>query len=62
MLWQILATQRKVERASGNEAAAERLIKQAREVVNYIAEHAGEMRATFLARPDVQAVLTPKLK
>jgi tetratricopeptide (TPR) repeat protein len=57
VLWQILATLADVEESCGDAAAAKRLREQARNVVSYIAEHAGELRATFLARPAVAQLL-----
>ncbi|MGD8806621.1 MAG: AAA family ATPase [Chloroflexota bacterium] len=59
VLWQILASLAEVEDACGNTELAERVRERAREVVSFIAEHAGEMRESFLARPEVQAVLMP---
>ncbi len=53
ILWKILATQSELERACGNEAAADRIRDQARAVVDDIAAHAGEMREVFLAQPAV---------
>lgn len=44
-----------LEAAGGS--AAERLRDEAREVVGYIVEHAGELRETFLAQPEVGALL-----
>jgi DNA-binding SARP family transcriptional activator len=58
VLCQILASLADVEDACGNAVAAENLRDEAREAVSYIAEHAGELRESFLARPEVQAVLT----
>jgi hypothetical protein len=54
-LWQILATLSNLERIGGNKSEAEKLRGQAREILDYIAEHAGsaELRATFLAQPAV---------
>ncbi|UCG25624.1 MAG: AAA family ATPase [Chloroflexota bacterium] len=57
MLWKILATCSKLERACGDEAAAERLRDQARLAVCDIAAHAGEMRAVFLGQPAVAQLL-----
>ena len=58
VLWQILVSPAEVEEACGNPETSERVCDEARKVVSYIVEHAGELRETFLARPDVQAVLT----
>jgi hypothetical protein len=43
----------------GNTAEADSLRAQAREVVSYIADHAGgeEMRTSFISLPEVQSVL-----
>jgi hypothetical protein len=57
VLWQILVTMANVEEACGDADAAERLRDEARTVVADIAEHAGEMREMFLARPDVVSLL-----
>jgi hypothetical protein len=62
VLWQILVSLAEVEEACGDAETAERLRDEARKVVSYIVEHAGELRGTFLAGPDVQAVLSRKLK
>lgn len=58
MLWQIQAALAEVETRQGDEAAAERLRRQARAIVTGIADHAPtpELRASFLARPSVRAV------
>jgi adenylate cyclase len=58
MLWQILAVLAEIDDQYGDAAQAELLRDQAREVIRYIADHAGspELRASFLARPDVRAV------
>jgi tetratricopeptide (TPR) repeat protein len=58
ILWQILASLAEVEEDYGDAEAAGRLREQAREVVCYISEHAGELQETFLARSDVQSILT----
>lgn len=57
IMWRILATQSELERACGDEAAASRLRAQARALVTDILEHAGELRATFLAQPAVAELL-----
>ena len=62
VLWQILLSLADVEAACDNDDTVESLRDEARKVVDYIVEHAGEMRELFLAWPDVQAVLTRKLK
>jgi tetratricopeptide (TPR) repeat protein len=60
ILWQILATLSELEEGWGDRAAAQRLNDQAREVIDYIAENAGELRDTFLAQPAVAAVLAER--
>jgi len=59
--WPILWELSQLERAAGNTAEAERLRQQAREIVAYIADHAGsnELSASFLALPEVRAILSP---
>jgi tetratricopeptide (TPR) repeat protein len=57
ILWKILATLSEVEKASGNTDLAEKLLDQARAVVEDIAEHAGEMREVFLGQPAVVQLL-----
>ena len=57
VLWQILVSSAEVEEAYGDAEAAGKLCDQARAVVADIAEHAGELRETFLARPDVVSLL-----
>ncbi len=56
MLWQILALQAAL---TDEPAQAEALLAQARAIVLSIADHAGspELRASFLARPAVRAVI-----
>jgi predicted ATPase/class 3 adenylate cyclase len=57
--WQILVTLGELEEMGGNTAEADSLRAQAREVVSYIADHAGgeEMRTSFISLPEVQSVL-----
>jgi tetratricopeptide (TPR) repeat protein len=57
VLWQILVSLAEVEEACGDVETAERLRDEAREAVSYIVEHAGELRETFLARPEVVSLL-----
>ncbi|MFQ5593143.1 MAG: hypothetical protein ACE5HA_03240 [Anaerolineae bacterium] len=59
MLWQILAALAEIEGQRGRMAEAENLRAQAREVIAFIADHTGtsELRASFLAQPEVHAVL-----
>ena len=56
LLWRILALQAAL---AGEPAQAEALLAQARTIILSIADHAGspELRASFLARPAVQAVI-----
>ena len=59
-LWQILATLGDLEESLGNAAEAEEWRMQAREVIDYIAGHAGDeedLRAAFLAQPEVVRIL-----
>jgi DNA-binding SARP family transcriptional activator/tetratricopeptide (TPR) repeat protein len=61
ILWQILASLSEIERRSGNEAETEMLRLQACEIIQYIADHAGDeqdLRASFLAQPEVVRILT----
>ena len=53
-MWQILVSLAEVEETCGDVEAAGRPRDEAREVVDYIAEHAGELRETFLDRPEIQ--------
>ena len=57
VLWQILASLADVEEACGDADAAEQLRDEARTVVADIAEHAGELRDTFLSQPAVAQLL-----
>ncbi|PZC48906.1 MAG: putative ATPase/Adenylate cyclase, class 3 [Chloroflexi bacterium] len=58
ILWQVLWALSKLEGQRGNPAAASTLLKQANEIVLYIAENAGEeLRDSFLRLPDVQAIV-----
>ncbi|MFQ5595789.1 MAG: AAA family ATPase, partial [Anaerolineae bacterium] len=58
ILWQILATLAEIEDQRGHGVEAENLRAQAREIVEYIADHAGtpELCASFLSLPHVRAV------
>jgi tetratricopeptide (TPR) repeat protein len=60
-LWPILWELSQLEAAAGNTDEAERLCLQAREIVTYIAKHTGsdELSASFLALPEVRAILSP---
>jgi DNA-binding SARP family transcriptional activator/tetratricopeptide (TPR) repeat protein len=57
ILWKILVTMSDVEKACGNIDFADKLWDQAREVVNDIVIHAGEMRDVFLSQPAVAQLL-----
>jgi hypothetical protein len=59
ILYQILDVLAEMEASRGNVVEAAALREQAQEVVSYIADHAGgeELRASFMALPEVQAVL-----
>jgi hypothetical protein len=58
-LWSILYDLSQIAVEQGETAEAEVLRREAREVIAYIAGHAGtsELRVSFLARPEVRAVL-----
>jgi DNA-binding SARP family transcriptional activator/tetratricopeptide (TPR) repeat protein len=57
ILWKILVTLSEVEQACESRDAAKNLRHQAREVVNDIAAHAGQMRDVFLGQPMVAKLL-----
>ena len=59
ILWEILARLAEVEAELGDQAEATRLRIQAREIVDFIAEHAGsdELRESFLRRQAVQSLM-----
>jgi DNA-binding SARP family transcriptional activator len=57
VLWKVLAALADVEEAFGDIEAADRLRDEAREVVDYIAEHAGKIRDVFLGQPAVAQLL-----
>lgn len=56
VLWQILVSLAEVEETCGDVEAAGKLRDEAREVVGYIAEHAGELRESFLEQPEIQSL------
>ena len=58
-LWQILWELSRQETAAGKHDKAERYRQQAKEVVTYIADHAGsdDLRASFLAQPAIKRIL-----
>jgi len=58
ILWKILETMSKVEKKSGNPDLAEKLLGQARSVVEDIAEHAGEVRDAFLGQQAIIQLLS----
>jgi uncharacterized protein YjaG (DUF416 family) len=53
ILWQILATLSDLEQACGDVEVAKKLRDHAREVIDDIAAHAGEIRDVFLGQPAV---------
>ena len=57
-LWPILIVMSEIDARRGNHAEADSRRRQAREIVEYIADHAGtpELRASFLGLPHVQDV------
>jgi hypothetical protein len=57
-LWPILITLAEIEQQSGHPAEAEALQQQARQIVEYIANHieTPELRTSFLNSPQVKAV------
>jgi tetratricopeptide (TPR) repeat protein len=57
ILWKILATQSDLEKACGDIAASDMFRSQARDMVQDIAAHAGEMRDVFLSQPAVVKLL-----
>jgi predicted ATPase len=60
-LWQILATLGDLEELRRDEAEAENRRKQAGEIIQYIADRAGDeedLRASFLGQPEVTRVFT----
>lgn len=57
-LWEILAVRGDIERERGNVEGAQAHRNAARETIEWLAEHApAELRATFLARTEIRAVL-----
>jgi class 3 adenylate cyclase/tetratricopeptide (TPR) repeat protein len=60
VLWRVLAELGQVAADEGDTGTAAALRQQARDVVAYIGDRAGtpELRALFLARPDVQALMS----
>jgi hypothetical protein len=60
-LWQILATLGDLEELRGDATEAEKWREQACDIIHYIADRAGDeedLRATFLAQPEVVRILT----
>ena len=60
-LWPILSVLSRLEDQHGNHAEAETLRQQAKEIIEYIADHTGttELRASFLNVPQVREVMAP---
>jgi len=58
ILWKILAAMSEMEKACGNADLADSLRDQAREIVDDIAAHAGEMRDVFLGQQSVIQLLS----
>ena len=58
-LWPILAELSRLEAERSDRKAADALLHEAREVIAFIADHAGtrELRESFLARQDVRNVI-----
>jgi hypothetical protein len=58
-LWPILAELGELEASHGDQPAALELRRQAAEIIDYIAEHAGsaELAESFVSQPAVQDVL-----
>ncbi len=61
LLWRILALQAELAAQAGDGAQAAESVAQARAIISGIADHTGtpELRASFLARASVRAVLNP---
>ena len=57
ILWKIIITLSEVEQASGNADLTEKLLDQARSVVEDIAAHAGEMQDVFMGQPTVTQLI-----
>jgi len=56
-LWPVLAALAEIEAGRGHAAEAQTLRRQAREIIQYIADHCPpDLRASFLNLPDVRAV------
>jgi tetratricopeptide (TPR) repeat protein len=61
MLWQILGAMSRIQAERGNPAEARALRAQAREILEFIADHTPpDLRASFLNQPDARAVLDTK--
>ncbi len=60
-LWEILLALSQIEKERGDPEEAEEMRRRARQIVEYIADHAGTstLRASFLNLPRVRAVLEP---
>jgi len=60
ILWKILAEAAEIERKRGDSESAEKLRCEAKDIVNYIREHAPEeFRESFVNQPEVKRVLHP---
>jgi hypothetical protein len=58
-LWRILDALGELDTSRGHHAEAHALRQQAREIVQFIADHApAEYRASFLNQPDVRALVS----
>ncbi len=62
ILWKTLATLSDLERKFGQESEADKLQRQAQEIINDITDHAGsdELRASFMAQPEVLRVFSER--
>ena len=57
-LWQILAVLAEIEEQQGNISEARSYRDEARNIIDYIAGHAGsELRSSFLSMPQVMSLL-----
>ncbi|MGD9091281.1 MAG: adenylate/guanylate cyclase domain-containing protein [Anaerolineales bacterium] len=58
-LWQILPELSSMEAALGNHVEAKSLLQQAREIIEFVADHTGsnELRKSFLALPQISGIM-----